>query len=196
MHALREHATHSLDGLLDTELFTEELGTIKSFQAKLNVDPQASSKFIKARTVPYALKSAIEDELDRLEREGIIEKISYSEWATPIVAVSKPDGRVRICGDFKVTVNQSLGVMQYPLPKVEDLFATLDGGKKFTKLDLTQAYLQLELASELQKYCTINTHQGLYQYKRLTVWHSVCPGPFPKGDGHNTTEGTRHDVLH
>ena len=65
--------------------------------------------------------------------------MTHSEWATPIVAVPKPDGRVRLCGDFKVTVNQSLTVDQYPLPKVEDLLATLASGKQFTKLDLTQA---------------------------------------------------------
>ena len=107
--------------------------------------------------MPYALKSAIEDELERLE----IVEITHSEWATPIVAVPKPDGRVRLCGDFKVTVNQSLSIEQYPLPRVEDLFGTLAGGQKFTKLDLTQAYLQFELEPESQKYCAINTHRGL-----------------------------------
>lgn len=182
VHSLREHAIESLDDLLErySELFTEELGTIKSFCAKLNVDPEACPKFFKARTVPYALKSAIEDELDRLEGEGIVEKVTHSEWATPIVAVPKPDGRVRLCGDFKVTVNQSLSIEQYPLPKVEDLFATLAGGKKFTKLDLTQAYLQFELEPESQKYCTINTHRGLYQFKRLPFGIASAPALFQK----------------
>ena len=80
--------------------------------------------------VPYALRSSIEDELDRLEQEGILEKVTHSEWATPIVAIPKPDGRVRLCGDFKVTVNQFLRVDHYPLPTAQDLYATLAGGKK------------------------------------------------------------------
>ncbi len=117
------------------------------------------------------MRSSIEDEIDRLEREGILEKVTHSEWATPIVAVPKSDGKVRLCGDFKVTVNQALQVDQYPLPKVEDLFATLAGGKKFTKLDLSQAYLQLELHPDSLKYCTINTHKGLYQFMRLPPLH-------------------------
>ena len=179
---MSQHAVGSLDYLLDKygDLFTEELGTIKSFQAELHVNPEDPAKFFKAQSVPYALRSRIEEELDRLEREGILEKVTHSEWATPIVAVPKPDGRVRLCGDFKVTVNQSLSVDQYPLPKVEDLFATLAGGKKFTKLDLTQAYLQLELHPDSLRYCTINTHRGLYQFTRLPFGIASAPAQFQK----------------
>ena len=72
--------------------------------------------------------------------EGVIEKVNHSEWASPIVAVSKKDGKFRICGDYKVAANHSLQLDQYPLPKPEDLFATLAGGVKFTTLDLTRAY--------------------------------------------------------
>ena len=96
-----------------------------------------------------------------------MEKVTHSEWATPVVVVPKADGSVRLCGDFKVTINPLLKVDQYSLPKAEDLFATLAGGQRFTKLDLSQAYLQLELHPDSMKYCTINTPRGLYQYIRL-----------------------------
>ena len=91
--------------------------------------------------MPFAIKDVIESELERLEALGILEKVDYSEWAAPIVAVPKKDGKVRICGDYKVTVNQALEVDQYPLPKPGELFASLAGGKKFSKLDLSQAYI-------------------------------------------------------
>ena len=58
----------------------------------------------------------------------MIEKTNYSNWAAPIVAVPKPNGTVRICGDYKVTVNPVLQVDQYPVPKAEDLFASLADG--------------------------------------------------------------------
>ena len=64
----------------------------------------------------------------------MIEQINYSDCAAPIVAVPRPNGAVRICGDYKVTVNPVLQVDQYPVPKAEDLFATLSSGQKFTKL--------------------------------------------------------------
>ena len=180
--AVSQHAVGSLDYLLDKygDLFVNELGTIESFSAKLHVNPQDKPKFYKARTVPYALKSVIDDELDRLEREGILEKVTHSEWATRIVSVPKPDGSVWLCGDFKVTVNQSLSVDQYPLPKADDLFDALAGGRKFTKLDLTQAYLQLPLDPESKKFCTINTDCGLYQFTRLPFRIASAPALFQK----------------
>ena len=102
----------------------------------------------------------------------------HSEWAAPIVAVPKKDGKFRICGDYKVTVNQALEIDQYPLPKPEDLFATLAGGKKFTKLDLSQAYQQLVLEDDSRKYLTINTHRGLYCYTRLPFGVASAPAMF------------------
>ena len=85
------------------------------------------------------------------------------------VPVPKPDGSVRLCGDYKVTVNPVIEVEKYPIPKVEDLPTVLVGGKKFSKIDLSQAYLQMVLNSEDRKYTTISTHKGLYQYKRSSA---------------------------
>ncbi len=70
-------------------------------------------------------------------------------------------------GDFKVTLNPVMAVDQYPLPMPQDLFATLSGGKKFTILDLNQAYLHLTLDEVSQKLVVINTHKVLYRFKRL-----------------------------
>lgn len=62
-------------------------------------------------------------------KEGILEPVTHSSWAAPIVAVPKEDGRFRICGDYKVMMNQELDIEQYPLSGPEDLFSTLAGGK-------------------------------------------------------------------
>ena len=158
----------NLEALLtkQAEIFRDELGTIKPFKAKLRVRQDATPRFFKPPSVPFAIREAIELELDRLEACGILKKVTYSEWAAPIVAVPKKDGKHRICGDYKVSVNQALEVDQYPLAKPEDLFATLAGGKTFTVLDLSQAY-QLVLDEDSTKYLTINTHRGLYRYTRL-----------------------------
>eukprot|EP00731_Ephydatia_muelleri_P014893 Em0008g613a len=161
-------------------VFSAELGTIKTFKARLVLKKGALPKFCRARSVPFALRPAVEAELDRLEKLGILEKVSYSNWATPIVPVVKGDGSVRICGDYKVTLNPCLEVDQYPLPKPEELFATLAGGEQFTKMDLSQAYLQLELEEESKRLVTINTHKGLYRFNRLPFGVASAPAIFQK----------------
>ena len=94
--------------------------------------------------MPYALKEKVEQELQRLEDEGINYKVSQSDWAAPVVSVLKKDGTLRVCGDYKMTANQCSDVDQYPLPNAEDLFATLSRGKVFSKIDLSHAYQQVE----------------------------------------------------
>ena len=164
-----------------SEVFQEGLGSFKEYEAKINVDPNAVPRFYKARTVPYAMREKVEAELDRLVAEGTLEPVEYSDWAAPIVAVVKSDRKsVRICGDFKVTVNPVSQLHRYPIPKIEDIFATLEGGKIFTKLDLSQAYQQLKLDAESQKYLVINTHKGLFRYTRLPFGISSAPGIFQK----------------
>ncbi|KAL5470782.1 hypothetical protein EMCRGX_G028801 [Ephydatia muelleri] len=79
------------------------------------------------RPFPYAMRERVEMELRRLEKEGVLEPIEFSNWAAPIVALLKSDGKVRICGDFRVSVNPALKLDEYPIPKVEDLLATLAG---------------------------------------------------------------------
>ena len=74
------------------------------------------------------------------------------------MCVLKRNGSIRICGDFKISVNHVLISNPYLLPNAEDLFATLVGGEIFSKLDLSNAYQQLELTEESQIYLTINTH--------------------------------------
>ena len=144
-------------------VFQEGLGEAIGIMAKLYVKNNAKPCFCRARTVPHALKTKAEQELQRLTYQKSIEPVSMSEWAAPIVPVLKPDGSIWICGDYKLTINQAAKPDVYPLPRVEDLFATLAGGKSFTKLDLAEAYQQIPLDETSKQYVTINTHKGLYR---------------------------------
>ncbi len=153
---------------------------MNTFTASLQLKPGTTPKFVKARPPPFALKEAIEQELSRLEEEGIIEKVRHSQWASPVVPVPKANGRLRLCGDYKITINPCLEVDKYPLPKPEDLFATLAGGQKFTKIDLTNAYQQMELEEGSRELVTINTHKGLYRYTRLPFGVASAPALFQK----------------
>ena len=153
---------------------------MNTFEASLSVKPECKPRFHKARPVPFALKPAIERELDHLEEAGIIQKVAHSLWAAPVVPVPKGDGQIRLCGDYKVTINPELEIDQYPLPKPEELFARLAGGKRFTKIDLTHAYQRMILEESSRKFVTINTHRGLYQLTRLPFGVASAPALFQR----------------
>ena len=173
----------SLQHLLQpfSELFTDELGTFKGDKVSIHVDPTVPPKFCKARSIPYAMREKVENELARLENLGIIKPVKTSKWAAPIVPVLKTDKKsIRICGDYKLTANKASRLEQYPIPKVEDLFSSLTGGIAFTKLDMSQAYQQLELDEQSKEVVTINTHKGLFSYQRLPFGVSSAPGIFQR----------------
>ena len=165
------------------QLFEEGLGTLQGTKAKIHVDPTATSILHKARSVPYALREKIEQYLERLERAGTIEPVQYSQWATSIVPVMKSDGTVRVCGDYKLTVNKVSKLDGYPIPKLDDLYTKLVGGQTFTELDLSHAYEQMLVDENSKEFLTINTHKGLYRYNRLPYGVASAPGKFPENHG-------------
>ena len=67
------------------DVFRDELGTIKDHKVKLALNEGARPKFFKPRRVPFALREAVDEELCRLEQDGVLKKVSTSEWASPIV---------------------------------------------------------------------------------------------------------------
>ena len=124
-------------------VFRKSLGEISNIQASLILKENALPIFLKNRTIPFALKESVEKEINDLVNQGILIKVNRSEWATPIVPVKKSGNRVRLCGDYKLTVNKNLVIDEFPLPTIEELFANMAGGEKFSKIDLAQAYLQM-----------------------------------------------------
>ena len=117
----------------------------------------------------------MEEELKRLQQQGIISPVTHSDWATPIVPISKPDRSVRICGDYKVTVNPAAKIDSYPLPKIDDLFTKIAGAKIFSKLDLAHAYQQLELTEDAKRLTTIDT--PIMGYSNITAYLLAFPVP-------------------
>ena len=132
----------SLQQVLDKH--SEGLGELRDVTAKIYIDKDERPRFFPARPVSFAMRKKVEEELQRLQSMGVIQPVQFSDWAAPIVPVMKNDCRVRICGDYKITVK----VEKYPFPRIEELFSSLAGGKSFSKLDLSHAYLQVQLDEE------------------------------------------------
>ena len=98
------------------------------------------SKVCRALPLSLALKLKVEAELECQEKRGVLRKVDFSEWATSFVPVVKPNGLIRLFGDYKVSLSPQLQVNQYPLPHPDELFAAMNGGQKFTTLDLSETY--------------------------------------------------------
>ena len=90
------------------ELLKEGIGKLKGVQVNITLSANARPVFPKARLVPFALQAKVDTEIDRLVREGVLTPVEQSEWASPIVVVRKSDGSIRLCGDYKVTINEYL----------------------------------------------------------------------------------------
>lgn len=103
---------------------------------------------MKPRTVPFAIRKLVEEEITRLEQEGIFEKVSQSDWGTPVVPIIKSPTQIRPCADYKVTLNQCIINDKYPIPRIEDLYQSLQGRQYFCTLDIHKANLHLSMTEE------------------------------------------------
>ena len=107
--------------------------------------------------------------------------MDLSEWASPIIVVTKKDGGIHICVNFKMKINPHLYIQTYPLPTPNEVqYFDITNVESFTKLDLARAYKQMKVAADSQKYLTINTHIGLCRYLRLPFGIASAPAIWQK----------------
>ena len=109
-------------------------------QAHIHFRTDAIPRFFKPRSLPFAYIEGVKAEIQRNVAAGVLERVDTSLWATPIVPIHKANNRIRICGDFKVTLNPQMLVDQHPLPSIDELFSRMQKGRRFSKLDLSDAY--------------------------------------------------------
>ncbi|XP_071642239.1 uncharacterized protein [Temnothorax longispinosus] len=163
-----------------SELFSDTPGMYNKSKTKIHLKTDARPIALKCIHVAHALKPLIEKELDRLVKLGHLEPVETSEWATPIVPVFKSNGNIRLCGDFKLTLNPYVIIDKYPLHTIDEIFANMQGGTLFSELDLTHAYMQFPVDEECLHLLTIVTHKGLFRYKNIPEGVSPAPADVQK----------------
>ncbi|XP_013918131.1 PREDICTED: uncharacterized protein K02A2.6-like [Thamnophis sirtalis] len=178
----------SLDSLLSEfdDIFSDALGCYKGNPISLNLDPMVAPIRLKARRVPFALRARVDAEIDKLISQGILEPVDHAPWETPIVPL-KSDGSLRVCADYKATLNKALQAHPYPVPIVQHVLQSLGQGKIFAKLDLAQAYQQLLVDEASATAQTIVTYRGAFKCRRLQFGVSEAPSIF---------QGLMERVLH
>ena len=171
-----------LQSILDRHklVFDKALGHCTKVHGHIQLKPDAVPKFFKPRPIAFAYLDGVKEEIQRNVDAGILQHIQTSPWAAPIVPIRKPSGKIRICGDFKVTINPQILVDQHPIPSIDELLTRLNNGDKFTKLDLSDAYLQIELDEESKRLVVINTPMGLFRYTRMPFGIANAPAIFQR----------------
>ncbi|XP_060537701.1 uncharacterized protein K02A2.6-like, partial [Pantherophis guttatus] len=169
-----------LDNLIEEfkEVFDGKLGKFVGRPISFNLDKGITPIRLKPRRVPFALRPKVDEQLDKLIAQGILEPIDHASWETPIVTPLKHDGSVRICADYRCTINKALAQSAYPVPVVQHLLHSLGTGTIFAKLDLAQAYQQLPVDEKTAEAQTIVTHRGAFKCNRLQFGVSAAPGIF------------------
>ncbi|KAJ8707675.1 hypothetical protein PYW07_011352 [Mythimna separata] len=154
-----------------------ELGVFKDkFHIKLVSNPKP---YVQAtpRSVSIPLLPKVKEELDRLQRLGIISQIEEpTDFVSPIVVVYRND-KLRICGDY-TQVNKNILRPVFPIPKVQNTLSRLKGAKYFSKIDATAGFHQICLDEESRKLTTIITPFGRYIYNRLPFGLNCAPEYF------------------
>lgn len=137
------------------DVINDELGTYKIRLVSVVTKQDAKPKFMRPYSLPYKIKDKVGIELDKLVAQKRFIPVETCEFGSPIVPVPKGDSSLRICGDYKNTVNPNLIIDRYPLPLPEDLFQKIANCNWFSKLDLSQAYQQMLLDEASRKLLTL-----------------------------------------
>ena len=161
-------------------LFDGKMGKINGAKVKLHIDKEVPPVTQRHRRIPFHTRKDVETEIKRLEDLDVIEPVSGpTPWISPIVIVPKKSNNVRICIDMR-EANKAITREKHPMPTVEDLMADLNSSVVFSKLDLSNAYHQLELEEDSRYITTFSTHMGLWRYKRLLFGVNAASEIFQK----------------
>ena len=166
------------------DLFKPELGCLKDFELEVKFKTDAVPVFHKARPVPFALRDDLVKGYEEGIAKGVWKPVQFNEYGTPVVPIRKAHTsgslkpKLRICGDYSVGINDQLEDHRHPLPLPEELMQKLGGGFGYTKIDLAEAYNQIQLAPESQRRLALSTHRGVLLQQRLPFGIKSAPGYF------------------
>lgn len=130
------------------------------------------------RKIPPSQYQEVRQAISQMEEAGVI-RPSKSPYASPIVVVTKKDGSLRICVDYR-KLNSCSTRDAFPLPRIEDALEALGQAKYFSTLDLTSGYWQVEVAEHDKHKTAFSTPMGLYEANRMPFGLQNAPSTFQR----------------
>ena len=141
----------------------------------LELNESVSPVKMPPRRVPVALKGKFKEEIDRLVSVGVLEKVEEpTKWVSSAVVTAKANGKVRVCIDPR-PLNEALSRSHFPLPVIDDILPKLGKARVFSKADLKDGFLQIELDDESSPLTTFQTPWGRHRWLRMP--YGISPAP-------------------
>ena len=149
----------------------EKLPAVKEYKAHVKLIPGLQPMFCKTREIPLPLQDSVKEKLETMVRQGILEPVQPGGVTnpSPVVWHRKKNGALRLCVDLKVHINGEVMDKDNQIPDMETIFNTLHGAFYFGKIDLSDAYYQIELDKYSEEICTLKTSQGSFKMCRLPL---------------------------
>lgn len=149
---------------------------------KHNVKHEITTKgepvYCRTRPLDPKRMEVVKAEFEFMLDNGII-RPSSSQWASPLHVVTKPDGSLRPCGDYRRLNDQTIPD-RYPLPRIDDFLSILPNTTIFSKVDLYKAYYQIPMAEADKCKTAIITPFGLYEFNVMSFGLRNAPATFQR----------------
>ncbi|XP_024868818.1 uncharacterized protein K02A2.6-like [Temnothorax curvispinosus] len=163
------------------DVFSEAPGKLIGPPVSVHLKPGATPIFARAREIPLALRETYAREIDAKLAQGFYKRVEHSEWASTTHIVMKKNGKMRITGNYKPTLNPRMVIDEHPIPKIEHMFQKMKGAKVFCHLDITDAYTHLTVDETFSHALTLNTPtHGLIRPTRAVYGAANIPAKWQR----------------
>ena len=147
-----------------------DIGKNDDFKVKLTPEHD-EPMYTQGPPTPILYRDEVLVELVLLQYWGVITTLKYSKYSSPIFAVRKPSGKLRLLVDLRRInhlIRHDYDNHNFPIATLADVSAHLAGKKFFAKLDCSQAYHVLQMADPLSvQLLSFNFLSRTFAYLRL-----------------------------
>ena len=154
-----------------------ELGTSHLVEHSINTGTNSPIKQY-ARRMPHSLRGQVNKLLADMEMRGIVQP-TQSPWSSPVVVVTKRDGGLRLCVDYR-KLNAVTKTDIFPLPRIDDCLDSLNGNAYFSTLDLASGYWQIAMEADSREKTAFVTPDGAFEFTVMPFGLSNAPSTFQR----------------